>query len=78
MNNPKKIWVAQVIQARKEGESPFYVFRCANDNSPTGTSCLYSFNNFVRTDNPATAILIQQLLNDETLTVKPFTNEINL
>jgi len=76
MDNPKKIWVAHIIQVRKEGESPFYLFRCANDESPTGTACLYSGNGFVRTDNPATAILLQQLLNDGNLTVKPFTNEL--
>jgi len=77
METKRKIWVAQVIQARKEGESPFYLFRYANDESPTGTACLYSGNGFVKTDNPATAILLQQLLNDGSLTVKPFTTETN-
>lgn len=76
-----KIWVAEVMQGKKEGESPFYMFHCAQgaEASPgvvtKGKHYLYSGRGFVTTDNPGTAILLQQLLNDGQLTVKPFTTE---
>jgi len=82
MTTLRKVWVAEVFQPKKEGESPFYLFHCHQEEAPAGITTkgklyLYSGNGFVRIENPATAILLQQLLNDGQLTVKPFTNETN-
>lgn len=87
METPKPIWVAEVNlpKAGSLGDNkPIYFFHCANKpTTATGSNLgvslgkpyLYSGNGFVSTDNPATAILLQQLLNDGSLTVKPFTTE---
>lgn len=84
METPKPIWVAEVILPKGDNKQPTYFFHCANKpanatGSNLGVSLgkpyLYSGNGFVSTDNPATAILLQQLLNDGSLTVKPFTTE---
>lgn len=83
METPSKIWVAEVIPAKNENQSPRYFFHCPalDDSNPLkGKRYLYTTagQGFVSTDNPATAILLQQLLNDGNLTVKPFTtNETN-
>ena len=83
MDTPKKIWVAEIIHPKGDGKQPTYFFHCQAANQPDailkGKAYLYSATqrNFVSTDNPATAILLQQLLNDGSLTVKPFTNETN-
>lgn len=71
----RSTWVAEVFHPSNPGGQPFYMFHCQPANQPEpihkGKAYLYSGNSFVRTDNPATAILIQQLLNDGQLTVKP-------
>ncbi len=83
MDTPKKIWVAEVVLPKDDSKQPVYFFHCpevisnANPNIIKGKHYLYSGRGFVTTDNPATAILLQQLLNDGSLTVKPFTNETN-
>lgn len=88
MDTQRKIWVAEIIQPKSGSlgdNKPIYFFHCPNQPAKTdttkgitfGKSYLYSGNGFVTTDNPATAILLQQLLNDGSLTVKPFTNETN-
>jgi hypothetical protein len=83
MDTPKKIWVAEVILPKDDSKQPVYFFHCAEVNANPnpgiikGKPYLYSGRGFVTTDNPATAILLQQLLNDGSLTVKPFTNETN-
>jgi hypothetical protein len=81
--SPKgKTWVAELIIPTGK-QTPVYYFHCpANDvTTPAASKCyLYTGagKGFVTTDNPATAILLQQLLNDGNLTVKPFTtNETN-
>lgn len=81
MPSPKpKTWVAEVMLKDK---IPCYMFHCSQDDyKPTGGVCkgkqyLYCGNGFVTTDHPATAILLQQLLNDGTLTVKPFNPDTN-
>ena len=76
----RKTWVAEVFNPQKEGQSPFYLFHCTDLDAapwPLGKPYLYRAGGFVKTDNPATAILIQQLLNDGTLTVKPFNPDTN-
>ena len=78
----RKTWVAEVFQPQKEGQSPCYYFHCVEDSTPkpgivNGKPYLYCGRGFVTTDNPATAILLQMLLNDGTLTVKPFNPETN-
>lgn len=86
METPKPIWVAEIIQPKSGSlgdNKPTYFFHCANPPAKPDTAkgitfgkpYLYSGNGFVSTDNPATAILLQQLLNDGSLTVKPFTTE---
>lgn len=80
MSTPSKLWVAEIFPSTKEGELPFYMFHCpAVDDQlrlpNKGKAYLYSGRSFVRTDKPSTAILIQQLLNDGALTVKPFNPE---
>lgn len=83
MDTQKKIWVAEIILPKNDSKQPTYFFHCpevianANPSIIKGKSYLYSGRGFVTTDNPATAILLQQLLNDGNLTVKPFTNETN-
>ena len=85
MDTQRKIWVAEIIQPKGDNKQPAYFFHCPNPPANTDTTkgitfgkqYLYSGNGFVTTDNPATAILLQQLLNDGSLTVKPFTNETN-
>jgi len=76
----RKIWVAEVFNPQKEGQSPFYLFHCTDLDAPPwplGKPYLYSAGGFVKTDNPATAMHIQQLLNDGHLTVKPFNPDTN-
>ena len=76
----RKTWVAEVFNPQKEGQSPFYLFHCTDLDAPPwplGKPYLYSAGGFVKTDNPATAILIQQLLNDGQLTVKTFNPDTN-
>lgn len=77
----RKTWVAEVILPKNDSKQPTYFFYCPEDNANTkpgfGKLYLYSGRGFVTTDNPATAILLQQLLNDGSLTVKPFTTETN-
>jgi hypothetical protein len=79
----RKTWVAEVILAKKDSQSPCYMFHCAlGDEAPgdaltKGKHYLYTGRGFVTTDNPATAILLQQLLNDGQLTVKPFNPDTN-
>ena len=84
MDSPSKVWVAEVVLPKDDSKQPTYFFHCAyTSEKPTGSSpgislgkpYLYSGWGFVTTDNPATAILLQQLLNDGNLTVKPFTTE---
>lgn len=77
-----KLWVAEVVLPKDGSKQPVYFFHCPDANSTKpgihyGKHYLYSGRGFVTTDNPATAILLQQLLNDGSLTVKPFTNETN-
>lgn len=76
----RKTWVAEVFQPQKEGQSPFYLFHCTDADAPAwpaGKPYLYSGRGFVRAEHPASAILIQQLLNDGQLTVKPIDPETN-
>ena len=76
----RKTWVAEVFQPQKEGQSPFYLFHCTDADAPAWPASkpyLYSGRGFVRAEHPASAILIQQLLNDGQLTVKPFNPETN-
>ena len=76
----RKTWVAEIFNPHKEGQSPFYLFHCTDADAPSwpaGKPYLYSGRGFVRTEHPASAILIQQLLNDGQLTVKPFNPDIN-
>ena len=82
--SPKpKTWVAEIILPKGENKTPCYYFHCpAYDGKPgsyQGKCYLYTptGNGFVTTENPTTAILLQQLLNDGQLTVKPFTTETN-
>lgn len=78
-----KTWVAEIIQPKGENKTPCYYFHCpAYDGNGKpgiyrGKCYLYTptGNAFVTTENPTTAILLQQLLNDGQLTVKPFTTE---
>jgi hypothetical protein len=81
MTTLSKVWVAEVFKPSTPDGQPFYMFHCQAANQPEailkGKAYLYSGRGFVKTDNPATAILLQQLLNDGSLTVKPFTNETN-
>lgn len=52
-------------------------FRQADGSVTYGKAYLYSATqrNFVTTTDPAIAVLIQQMLNDGNLTIKPFTTE---
>ena len=77
-----KVWVAEIILPKNDSKQPTYFFHCPaydNTNGLGGKCYLYTGvgRGFVTTDNPATAILLQQLLNDGNLTVKPFTTETN-
>jgi len=75
----RKTWVAEVMLPNDKSKSPCYYFHCVQDSPPwpAGKPYLYTGRGFVTTDNPATAILLQQLLNDGTLTVKPFNPDTN-
>lgn len=83
METQRKIWVAEILLSKDDSKQPTYFFHCANPPAKADTAkgitfgkpYLYSGNGFVTTDNPATAILLQQLLNDGSLTVKTFTTE---
>jgi hypothetical protein len=83
MDNTKKIWVAEIVLPKDDSKQPTYFFHCpnlsagGNQGITYGKHYLYSGRGFVTTDNPATAILLQQLLNDGQLTVKPFNPETN-
>jgi hypothetical protein len=83
INAEKKTWVAEVMLPNDESKSPCYMFHCTQDAeiSPgvvtKGKHYLYSGRGFVTTDNPGTAILLQQLLNDGQLTVKTFNPDTN-
>lgn len=81
-----KQWVAEIFLPSKDSDKPSYRFHCVSDDHRPGgiinPGKHYLFTptgrGFVTTDNPATAILLQQLLNENQLTVKPFTtNETN-
>ena len=82
--SPKpKTWVAEIIQPKDHSKPPCYYFHCTSNayNGSAGISLgkcyLYTptGRGFVTTENPTTAILLQQLLNEGQLTVKPFTTE---
>lgn len=74
-----KTWVAEIFLSYDKSKSSFYMFHCIQDSPPwlIGKPYLYSGGGFVKTDNPDTAILLQQLLNDGQLTVKPFNPDTN-
>lgn len=76
-----KVWVAEIILPKDDSKQPAYFFHCQAANQPEailkGKAYLYSGRGFVTTDNPTTAILLQQLLNDGQLTVKPFNPDTN-
>lgn len=78
-----KTWVAEIILPKDDSKQPTYFFHCPNLSAGSsqgityGKHYLYSGRGFVTTDNPATAILLQQLLNEGQLNVKPFNPETN-
>lgn len=80
-----KQWVTEIFLPNKDSDKPAYRFHCVSGESAPGVITkgkhyLYTptGRGFVTTDNPTTAILLQQLLNENQLTVKPFTtNETN-